>query len=155
MSALLNELLDPRQIALDLRARTQGEAIIEIAELLRGTGRVTDCSAFADAVMDRESRSSTNTGEGVAFPHARTNLVQEIVLGIGRSRQGVQFGTVHPPVHLIFLVGVPRRMVKDYLVCVGAIARVVKDETNRAALTKTDEPGEFIEIMRGASLLLE
>ena len=66
---------------LELREGTAAEAILEIAELLRDHGHVQDYYKFADAVMEREGRSSTNTGEGVAFPHARTDLVERIVLG--------------------------------------------------------------------------
>ena len=52
-------------------------------------------------------------------------------LGIGRSKTGMRFGPAKELVHLIFLFGVPKRMVTDYLVCVGAVARVVKDKAKR------------------------
>jgi hypothetical protein len=39
---------------------------------------------LADAVMEREGRASTNTGEGVAF-RTRTDLVDHLILGIGRN----------------------------------------------------------------------
>src|SRR6476646_11290490 len=120
MSALLSEILDPSLVVLELREGTAAEAILEIAELLRDHGRVQDYFKFADAVMEREGRTSTNTGEGVAFPHARTDLVDRLVLGIGRSKPGIPFAYSSEPVHLIFLVGVPQRMVTDYLVCLGA-----------------------------------
>src|SRR5437763_17036421 len=128
MSALLSEILDPKLVALEVREGTAAEAILEIAELLRDNGHVQDYFKFADAVMTREGRSSTNTGEGVAFPHARTDLVERIILGIGRSTAGIRFGESKELVHLIFLIGVPQRMVNDYPVCVGGVARVVKDE---------------------------
>ena len=35
-------------------------------------------------------------------------------------------------VHLLFVIAVPRRLVNDYLVCVGALARVVQ---------RCDDPG--------------
>ena len=120
VSGCLMSCFDPKQVALELRATNQAEAILEIVELLRANGKVEEYYKFSDAVMEREGRSSTNTGDGVAFPHARTDLVEKMVLGIGRSQKGVRFGEAKEPVHLIFLVGVPKRMVNDYLVCVGA-----------------------------------
>src|SRR5438552_15007746 len=128
MSALLSEILDPNLVVLELREGTSAEAILEIAELLRDHGHVQDYYKFADAVMEREGRSSTNTGEGVAFPHARTDLVGRITLGVGRSEAGIRFGESKALVLLVFLVGVPQRMVNDYLVWVGDLARVVKDK---------------------------
>src|SRR5213082_2452806 len=87
MSALLSEILEPRHVVLELREATAAEAILEIVELLRNNGEVKDYFKLADAVMEREGRTSTNTGDGVAFPHARTDLVERLVLGIGRSRR--------------------------------------------------------------------
>jgi mannitol/fructose-specific phosphotransferase system IIA component (Ntr-type) len=155
MSALLSEILDPRLVVLELREGTAAEAILEVAELLRDQGHLHDYYKFADAVMEREGRSSTNTGQGVAFPHARTDLVQRIVLGIGRSAAGIRFGPAKELVHLIFLFGVPRQMVTDYLVCVGAVARVVNDKTKRDALMLVTTAEELVEQLRVGALLVE
>src|SRR5437016_14507437 len=99
MSALLSEILDPKLVALEVREGTAAEAILEIAELLRDNGHVQDYFKFADAVMEREGRSSTNTGDGVAFPHARTDLVERLGLGIGRSSGGMLCGYMNVHVH--------------------------------------------------------
>jgi mannitol/fructose-specific phosphotransferase system IIA component (Ntr-type) len=155
MSALLSEILDPKLVVLELREGTAAEAILEIAELLRDHGHVQDYFKFADAVMEREGRTSTNTGEGVAFPHARTDLVERISLGIGRSAAGTRFGPTKDLVHLIFLFGVPKQMVTDYLVCVGAVARVVKDKERRDALMAATTGEEVVDQLRTASLLVE
>jgi mannitol/fructose-specific phosphotransferase system IIA component (Ntr-type) len=151
MSARLNEILDPKLVVLELREQTAAEAILEIVQNLRDNGLVEDFYRLADAVMEREGRTSTNTGEGIAFPHARTDLVDRLVLGIGRSKAGIPFGYSSELVHLIFLVGVPQRMVTDYLVCVGALARVVKDETRRNALMAATSAEEFVELIREGS----
>ena len=155
MSALLSEILDPKLVVLELREGTAAEAILEIAERLRDHGHVQDFYKFADAVMEREGRSSTNTGDGVAFPHARTDLIDHITLGIGRTAAGFQFGPAKEPVHLIFLFGVPKQMVTDYLVCVGAVARVVRDQTRRDALMAATSAEEFVEQLREGALSVE
>ena len=155
MAPLFHELFHPTQVALDLRSTTQNEAILEIVELLRASEQVAKYYEFADEVMQREGRSSTNTGDGVAFPHARTDLVDEIVLGMGRSKAGVRFGHSESLVHLIFLVGVPQRLVTDYLVCVGTIARIVKPKERREALMEATMPEQFADILRTGALLLE
>jgi mannitol/fructose-specific phosphotransferase system IIA component (Ntr-type) len=155
MSALLSEILDPRLVVLELREATAAEAILEMVERLRDHGLVHDFYKLADAIMEREGKTSTNTGEGVAFPHARTDLVDRIVLGIGRSKQGIPFGYSSEPVHLIFLIGVPQRMVTGYLVCVGALARVVKEKGRRDALMAATTAEEFVELLRDSSLAVE
>ena len=155
MAARLSEILDPKLVVLELREQTAAEAILEIVERLRDHGLVQDFYKLADAVMEREGRTSTNTGDGVAFPHARTDLVDRLVLGIGRSKAGIPFGYSSELVHLIFLVGVPQRLVTDYLVCVGGLARVVRDKARRDALMAATSDEEFVELMRQGSLLVE
>ena len=148
MSFSLNELFESKQVVLDLGATTAAEAIWEIVELLRTNGRIQKVAQFYDAVMEREKKDSTAMEDGVAFPHARTNLVEQIVLGMGRSHAGVSFGESTELIHLIFVIGVPQQMVNDYLVCVGGLARRLTDKGAREALMQATTPVEFIAILR-------
>lgn len=147
----LDELLDPKHVALELRGGTAGEAVWEIVERLRDSGALREPKEFYGAVMEREQKNSTVAEGNVAFPHARTNLVDEIVLGIGRSRAGVAFAGHENLVHLIFVIAVPQQLVHDYLICVGALARVLKNEKTREALIEAATPAEFFEQLRSAS----
>ncbi len=148
ISPLLDGLLDPRHVLLDLTGKTAGEAVWEIVELLRESGELSKTNEFFDAVMEREENASTVANGGVAFPHARTDLVEDIVLGIGRSVAGVPFGPEKIPVHLIFLIAVPQQMVNDYLICVGGLARRLNKEATREALLAASTPAEFLERLR-------
>jgi mannitol/fructose-specific phosphotransferase system IIA component (Ntr-type) len=155
VAVVLADLLDENQIALDLRAQTRDEALGEIVDLWVANGKIEDPGKFLAAVIDRERKTSSAVEHAVAFLHARTDLVQQIVLGIGRSTQGVRFDQAREPVRLIFLIGVPRQMIQDYLVCVGALARLAKDEEIRHGLLQARTAGEFIEQLRAASLSLD
>src|SRR5438093_1150784 len=101
ISSLPRGLLDSRHIALELRGANASKAIWEIVELLRDSGELREAKQFYDAVMEREKKSSTVAEGGVAFPHARTSLVDQTVLGIGRSTAGVIFPGGEDLVHLI------------------------------------------------------
>jgi mannitol/fructose-specific phosphotransferase system IIA component (Ntr-type) len=148
ISPLLDSLLDPKHVVLDLRGATAGEAVWEIVERLRESGELRKAEEFFSAVMEREKKSSTVANGGVAFPHARTELVEELLLGIGRSRAGVSFGDPKYPVHLIFVIAVPQQMVNDYLICVGSLARLLNGEKRRAALLEAATPAEFFAELR-------
>jgi mannitol/fructose-specific phosphotransferase system IIA component (Ntr-type) len=151
ISPLLDALLDPKHLVLELRSRTSAEAVWEIVERLRDSGVLRSAKEFFEAVMEREEKSSTLANGGVAFPHARTNLVDQIILGIGRSTKGVSFGAEGKLVHLIFVIAVPQQMVNDYLICVGSLARVLNREETRHALLAAAAPAEFIEQLRAGS----
>src|SRR5258707_110448 len=102
MAIALAELIDSRQIALNLRARTQSEAMREIVDLLVATGKIDNTDRFLNKLQGREKTNSTYTADGVAFPHARTKLVDEIVVGIGRSEAGIPWTGKGEIAHLIF-----------------------------------------------------
>jgi mannitol/fructose-specific phosphotransferase system IIA component (Ntr-type) len=143
MALALADLLDEKDVALQLRARKQANALREIVQLLTANGKIGHPEKFLDAVLVREQANPSVVEHGVAFPHARTDLVDRIVLGIGRSRAGVPFGKGQRA-RLIFVIGVPQRLINDYLICVGTLARLLNDDVTRAALLHAETPRQFL-----------
>jgi mannitol/fructose-specific phosphotransferase system IIA component (Ntr-type) len=148
------DLLHEQQVILRLRSRKPLNAIREIVDVLASdvSRKIDKPEAFLEQVLAREQTHASAVDSGVAFPHARTDLVDEIVIGIGRSRAGIPFGENRQRAHLIFVVGVPERLLSDYLVCVGTLARLVKDETIRSRLLTAETPHEFIEALTADNL---
>src|SRR5205823_6628397 len=136
MAIALADLLDARQVKLGLQSRTLDNAIRELISLLGITQQVTDPEEFAKEVIAREQTNPSVVEYGVAFPHARTDLVEKIVLVIGRKAAGIPFGETGARANLIFLIGVPQRLVNDYLVAVGALARISRNDVIRRQLLK-------------------
>jgi mannitol/fructose-specific phosphotransferase system IIA component (Ntr-type) len=152
MPIALADLLDEQQVILRLRSRKPKNAIREIVQMLAYTGKIDKPDAFLEQVLAREQAHPTVVESGVAFPHVRTDLVDEIVVGVGRSRAGIPFGENQRRAHLIFVIGVPERLLSDYLICVGTLARLVKDETIRSRLLNAETPREFIEALTADTL---
>ena len=144
MAIALADLIDPTQIALNLRSRTQADAMREIVELLVANHKIDNAEQFLEELRTRESSNSTYAEDGVAFPHARTKLVDEIVVGIGRSEAGISWTGKGEVARLIFVIAVPERLISDYLVVVGAIARIIKDRPLRTLLLHADSVDDFI-----------
>ena len=146
MVIALADLLDEKDVVLQLRARKQANALREIVQLLAANGKIDHPEKFLDTVLAREQANPSTVEHGVAFPHARTDLVDQIVLGIGRSRAGVPFGKGQRA-RLIFVIGVPQRLINDYLICVGTLARLVKDDVTRAALLYAKTPRQLLDAL--------
>jgi mannitol/fructose-specific phosphotransferase system IIA component (Ntr-type) len=149
------DLLNEQQVILRLRSRKPLNAIREIVNVLASdiSGRkIGNPEVFFEQVLAREQTHPSIVENGVAFPHVRTDLVDEIVIGIGRSRAGIPFGENQQRAHLIFMIGVPERLLSDYLVCVGTLARLVKDQMIRSRLLNADTPHEFIEALTADNL---
>jgi mannitol/fructose-specific phosphotransferase system IIA component (Ntr-type) len=147
MAIALADLLDENDVTLQLRSRKPANAQREIIQLLAANGKIDNAEKFLEHVLLREQAHPSVVEYGVAFPHARTDLVDEIVLGIGRSRAGIPFGESGARARLIFVIGVPERLVNDYLICVGTLARLVKDDATRSALLHAQTPREFLDAL--------
>ncbi len=155
MPIALADLLTEQQVILRLRSRKPLNAIREIVDVLASdiSGRkIAKPEAFLEQVFAREQTHPSVVEDGVVFPHARTDLVEEIVIGVGRSRAGIPFSENRQRAHLIFVIGVPERLLSDYLVCVGTLARLVKDETTRSRLLNAEMPREFIDALTADTL---
>ena len=147
MAIALADLLDEKQVILRLRSRKPANAMREIIQLLAGNDKIGKPEAFLEQLLVREQAHPSVVENGVAFPHARTDLVDEIVLGIGRSHAGIPFGQNGVRAHLIFVIGVPQQLVNDYLICVGTLARIVKDDAIRTSLLRAETAREFLDAL--------
>src|SRR5713226_4169641 len=107
MAIALADLLDEKQVILRLRSRKAANALREIVQLLANNGKIDNAEKFLEQVLAREQAHPSVVEHGVVFPHARTDLVDEIILGIGRSRAGIPFGENAVRARLIFVIGVP------------------------------------------------
>jgi mannitol/fructose-specific phosphotransferase system IIA component (Ntr-type) len=150
MAIALVDLLYERQIALELRARTRDEAMEELIQLLANNGKIDNAQKFLEQVCARELTNSTYAADGVAFPHARTELAKEMSLAVGRSEAGIPWTDRGEIAHVIFLIAVPEKLITDYLVVIGAIARATKDQPLRTLLLHAETPSEFIATMLAA-----
>jgi len=147
MAISLTDLLDEKQVFLGLRSRKVPNALREIIELVAQSRKIADPEAFFEKVLAREQAHPSVVENGAAFPHARTDLVDEIVVGVGRSHTGIPFGHNGVRARLIFVIGVPERLVNDYLICVGSLVRLVRDDAIRSALLHAQTPREFIDAL--------
>src|SRR5689334_17831162 len=150
MAIALADLIKPKQITLHLQAQAQPEAMQELVGLLAATGATRNPDKFLEELRAREAVNSTYAADGVAFPHARSKLVDQIVLAIGRSDAEIPWTGKGELARLIFLIAVPERLISDYLVVVGAIARITRDAPLRTLLLHADSVDEFIATLLSA-----
>jgi mannitol/fructose-specific phosphotransferase system IIA component (Ntr-type) len=145
MSSIAAQLLQAGRISLEIGASEKKEAILEVAGIVKRDADVLDFDCLCNELLAREEMRSTCAGYGVAFPHARTDAVREIVVAAGRSVGGVRFG--EEMVHFIFVIGTPREKANEYLVAVGTLARLLRREKTRGVLMRVETPAEFIQAL--------
>jgi mannitol/fructose-specific phosphotransferase system IIA component (Ntr-type) len=137
-------LLSPDCLALDLAPGDVDAVLGEVAERLAAHPDVLEYPQFIADLRARERLTSTALGHGIAIPHARTTSVREIVMAAGRSREGIWFETSQQKIHLLFVIGVPPRMVREYLGLLSMLTRRLKEAPVRDALMGAASPAEFL-----------
>ena len=147
----LGDILTKEQIIPDLRATNRWEAIDELINNLVATGKIAPehHDAIAAVVKKRESSMSTGIGFGIGIPHASTDLINEVVGALGRSRQGVNFDALdNQPVSLVMLFLVPQGQFQKHLHTLANIAKLLHKADFRQALEQAPDADAMLQIVR-------
>ena len=139
-------LIQKEHVHLGLKATSKEDALHQMAQMAKGHPNLGDFPSFCRAIYDRESSGSTSIGYGVDIPHARTEQVKDMMLVVGRLVEPVCFDPGEAqPVRLIFLIGVPKKMVTEYLRLIGTLARQLKNDALREKLITLPDVDSWIQ----------
>jgi len=147
----LGDILSKEQIIVDLQATNRWEAIDELISNLVRTNKIRaeHQESIAAVVKKRESSMSTGIGFGIGIPHASTDLIQEVVGALGRSRPGVDFDALdNQPVHLVMLFLVPQGQFQKHLHTLANIAKLLHRAEFRKALEEAPDADAMLTIIR-------
>jgi len=143
----LHSLLKPECIKLDLKSRKKNDVLEELIDLIR---KDKDSDLLVSTLVKREDLGSTGIGKGVAIPHGRSLVVDQLEIVVGRSDAGVDFNAIDKkPVHLFFLiVAPPQDPGNQYLITLGRVAVVCQELLKKNQYEKPETAEEFIELVR-------
>ncbi|MBR5598587.1 MAG: PTS sugar transporter subunit IIA [Alphaproteobacteria bacterium] len=97
-----------------------------------------------DAVWERENLGSTGYGDGVAFPHARIDGLENVSALFARLDEPVDFDSLdNKPVDLVFLLISPENSGADHLTALATLSRVLKTEGSCEKLRKAHSIDEI------------
>jgi mannitol/fructose-specific phosphotransferase system IIA component (Ntr-type) len=123
--------------------------IQELAQVLHREGRIADVLPFYHAALNREFLSSTATGSGMAFPHARVPGLDRISMAVGRCAPPISWGPKgNPTVRLVFLVAVPATEGTEYLLLVSGLARLERERLLLDRLLQARAPLEILDLLK-------
>lgn len=135
-------------ITTDLVSRTKEEAVTELVKLLAKAKKIKNVEEVVKIIMEREQLGSTGIGQGVAIPHGKTDLVDEIIAAFGISKKGIEFDALDgEPVYLIFLLLAKTEAAGTHLKALAKISRLLKDKFFRQNLRNTANLEEVIKII--------
>lgn len=133
-----------------MAATTRKQALQALAELTQRSLGVP-ARPVLDAVIEREKLGSTGVGHGVAIPHARTDLVDQVCGVFGRLKQPVDFDAVDGrPADLIFLLLAPEDAGAEHLKALAQVSRLFRREDIRRSLRAAPDAQAMTVILSSA-----
>lgn len=144
----LEKYLSSEVVRCDLASGVKDDALKELVTVLCQVNKLPEPGSILQTIFVREEDRSTGMGNGVAIPHARTHLAKSIYLALGRSKLGIEWGSVDgKPAHFIFMVVGPEKASEEYLRVLADISRLMSRATVRRALLEAGNAAEVLKII--------
>ena len=135
-------------IELDLKSKNKNSVIKELYENIKKLGLVKDEEGALKDLFAREEMGSTGIGKNVALPHAKTDAVDELIMTVGISREGIEYGGIDEEnVNIFFMFLCPMDKSQEYLKTLARISRLIREDKFREKLIKSKTPNEIVEII--------
>ncbi|MGL5050064.1 MAG: PTS sugar transporter subunit IIA [Fusobacteriaceae bacterium] len=123
------KMLDNKSISKDDVLKTMVENICHNSDF------ILDKEVFYEGVLEREKIGSTAIGVGVAIPHARVEVVKNIVVSIYLLKNPIDFNSLDgEKVNIVILVGAPKKESKKYLEMLSSLSKIFRNKKNRESI---------------------
>jgi PTS system nitrogen regulatory IIA component len=142
------DVLTKETICIDLKTNDKKGVLNELAALtIRLTGATQE--ELVKILLERERLGSTGIGGGIGIPHGKLKTLDQLVLGFGLSRRGVNFESMDGrPTHLFFLLLTPESSAGLHLKVLARISRLLKNDELKSQLMRATTPEEILDVIR-------
>lgn len=145
----ISNVLNVKNIKLNMMAKSKEEAIEELADLLVCDGAVINKDIFLKDVWLREEQGSTGFENHIAIPHGKSSGVARTALAIGRTQHQIPWETMDgSDVRCIILFAVC--LVDQNATHIRLLSQVsgsLADEEIVEKLLKEDSPQKIIDLL--------
>lgn len=142
----IRDLLDKQSVCLNAAPVSKEAAIATLADFMAKSGCISDVDSYREAVFDRERKSSTGLGEGIAIPHAKSDAVLRPGLASMVVPNGVDFDSIDgEPVHLLFMIASPLQASDSHLDVLARLSTLLINEDFRKSLLAAKTVDEYLD----------
>ncbi len=144
----LSRILDKDLVVPRLKSRYKIDAIGEILDKVIDKFPHLDRKTLEAKIIERENIENTSYGRGFAFPHARTDAVDEMYTALGLAPGGIEDKTEdQQQLRVICLMLTPSTISKSYLQTLSAFASFARTPGNTEKLLSADGVDEIIDVI--------
>ena len=142
------DVLPREAILADLKAEDKKSVLEELVEPIARLKKANQ-EELVLVLMERERLGSTGIGSGIGIPHGKLKNLDELVLGFGLSRKGVDFESMDGrPTHIFFLLMTPENSTGLHLKVLARISKILKNETFRERLLASTSGDDIYRIIK-------
>lgn len=142
--------LKPELIHCNLKAGSKEESLRELVQVLAAHEPSIVIEEILQALDDRERKGPFSIAKGVAFPHARTEGVQEFTIVIGTKPGGLDFRAPDgQSVHIVILFVIPKKHSNLYLRTLAWFLNFFRNEEKTKQVASFQAPEEVISVFGG------
>jgi len=135
----LADFLEVETIFPTLKANTKQDVIKELADNISNVHPNINNERLTEALLDREKLCSTALDSGVAVPHAKISGITEIILGLGRSLEGIVFESLDKkPTNFFITLITPEDVTGIRIQLLARISKVFRNQDLRSRLMNCD-----------------
>jgi PTS system nitrogen regulatory IIA component len=141
------EVLQKEAILEDLKGTDKKSVLEELVAPVSKISGVSD-SQLVKVLMERERLGSTGIGGGVGIPHGKLKDLENLLLGFGLSRNGVDFESMDSkPTYIFFLLLTPENSTGLHLKLLARISRLLKNESFKEKLLGASDRDEIYRVI--------
>lgn len=132
----------------ELESSDKSGVLREMVSALKASGLDVDVENALKVLKDREKLGTTGIGDGIAIPHGKLECLEEIVVIVGRSGEGIDFESLDmQPCRIFFMVLAPEQGAGAHLKVLAQISRQLKDPAYRQAFIGTGDKEELLKLL--------
>ena len=131
----LTDFLEVKTVITKLKSNTKQDVIKEIADNISHFHPNINNERLIEALFDRENLCSTALDSGVAVPHAKISGIAEIIIGFGRSLEGIAFESLDKkPTNFFITLIAPEDASGIHIGLLARISKIFRNQDLRSKL---------------------
>ncbi|MDT0668280.1 fructose-specific PTS transporter subunit EIIC [Mammaliicoccus sciuri] len=143
------QVFHEKVITIEDAEMSRDDAIDKLIHYLKHHNFIDDEEMLKEAVLKRESESTTAIGMNVAIPHAKSNVVKQPVVAVLKNKHGVEWESLdETQPKIIFLIAVPNDSSDTHLKLLQRLSRTLMDDETREKLINAESTEAIYNILK-------
>ena len=127
----INSIMSPNDLIIGLKANSKKQVLQEITRRMIGDLDNVKHSVVLDLLMERERLGCTGIGDGIAIPHARCPIADQVnapIASLAILEHPIDYQAHDDkPVDIIFTLLAPKQIGGEHLTALALASRVLRD----------------------------